>query len=199
MNIQWNIEFLISISATVSCLIGSYFLVKINWKKYGLLFILSATVGGILCYIFISIGFYSYPFRIFSSISKMPFDTILTAFPFLVLFSVRFSPKSWAYKIPFYWGIVHIGMLGETLCLLNTKLIEYNFKWDFWDSYTWWWIYLLFFELIGGLIIPDYLRKPLDSEAFRYGRWLFYIFHFIVIVTVFLGGYYLGLIRGGSL
>ncbi|MGF7057984.1 CBO0543 family protein [Brassicibacter mesophilus] len=199
MNMQWNIETFISVSAIIACLIGSYSIIKIDWKKYGLLFIVSAIMGGIICYVFITIGFYSYPFRNFPTISRMPFDTILTSFPFLVLFSIRFSPKSWAYKIPFYMGIVHIGMLGETLCLLNTELIQYNFKWDFWDSYTWWWIYLLLFEQIGRLIIPDHLREPIDSEAFNYGKWLFYILHFIFILTIFLGGYYLGLVKGKSL
>lgn len=195
MNLQLNIETLISIIAIIISCVGSYLILKINWKKYGLLFLSSGFIGIILCYIFIKIGFYSYPFRLFPSISSMPFEIIFTSFPFLVLVGVRYSPNSWAYKIPFYWGIVHLGMLTETLLLLNTNLIQYDWKWDFWDSYTWWWIFLLIFDWIGGLIIPDNLRNPIDSKSFHYGKWAFIILHFIFITTIFLAGYYLGTVR----
>lgn len=195
MNFQLNIETFISITAIIISLVGSYSILRIDWKKYGLLFLTSGFVGIFLCYIFVKSGFYSFPFRFFPSLSSMPFETILTAFPFLVLFGVRHSPNSWAYKIAFYMKIVHIGMLGETILLLNTDLIQYNWKWDFWDSYIWWWIFFLLFEWIGGLIIPKHLRKPIGSQSFRYGKWGFIVFHFIFIITIFLYGYYLGNVR----
>ncbi|WP_019415309.1 hypothetical protein [Paenisporosarcina sp. TG20] len=97
------------------------------------------------------------------------------------------------WKIPFYWVLVHIGMLGETLELQYTNLIEYNLYWDFWDSYTLWWIYLLVFEFIGGLINPDRLRKPLDEYHLKYGKLGWFIVHFVLIITMFLGGVYLGM------
>ena len=121
----------------------------------------------------------------------MPFEAILTVFPFYVILGVRYSPTGWAYKIPFYWVIVHFGLLTETLAHNYTHLIHYDFAWDFWDSYTWWWIFLLLFEYIGGLIVPGRHRKPIPTEAFRYGKWAWWILHFTVIVTIFLGGYYL--------
>ncbi len=192
MKTPWSIELLILIAAITISIIGSILIIRINWKKYGLLYILSAVTGNLLCYIFIKFGFYSFPIRLFPTVFSMPFEAILTAFPFLVILSVRFSPKEWSYKIPFYWVIVHLGMLGETLILLKTGLITYNFKWDFWDSYTWWWIYFLLFEWIGGLIIPQNSRNPISSESFRYGKWAWILLHFILIITIFLGGIYLG-------
>lgn len=192
MNLQWNIETYLTTGTVALSLIASYFLIRIDWKRYGLLFLSSGIVGNILCYIFIQIGFYSFPYRLFPQISTMPFETILTIFPFLVLLGVRYSPRSWAYKIPFYWVIVHLGMLAETLAHRQTALIHYDFEWDFWDSYTWWWIFLLGFDWIGGLIVPDHLRKPLNVETFRYGKAGWAILHFILIITIFLGGYYLG-------
>lgn len=191
MNIQSSIEFYIYVTFVLSSLIGSYFIIRINWKRYGLLFLLSGIVGNIICYIFVKVGFYSFPYRLFN-ISVMPFDAILTIFPFYVLLGVRYSPKLWAFKIPFYWAIVHLGMLEETLAKINTRLITYNFEWDFWDSYTWWWIYFLIFDWIGGLIVTEQYRKPINGESFRYGKWAWIIFHFILITTMFLGGYYLG-------
>ena len=185
-------ETIILIAATAIGLIGSLLIIRLDWKRYGLLFLLTAITGNLLCYIFVTIGFYSFPFRLFPHISIMPFEAILTIFPFYVLLGVRYSPSAWAYKIPFYWAFVHLGMLGETIFLNTTRLIKYDFKWDFWDSYTWWWIFLLVFEWIGGMLVPNQVRKPISSQAFRYGKWAWLLFHFIVIITIFLGGYYLG-------
>lgn len=48
VNIQWNIEFYIYITALLISLIGSHFIIRINWKRYGLLFLLSGLVCSIL-------------------------------------------------------------------------------------------------------------------------------------------------------
>ncbi len=124
----------------------------------------------------------------------MPFDVVLTMFPFIVLVGVNYAPKPFLWKIPFYWVLVHIGMLFETLALQYTNLIEYNVKWDFWDSYTWWWLFLIGFEWISTFIIPDSLRNPIDYNSIRYNRIGWFIIHFILIVTIFLGGVYLGFV-----
>ncbi len=193
MNLQSSIDLYLTITAITLSLIGSYFILRIDWKRYGIVYLLSGIVGNILCYIFVKLDFYSFPFRLFPQISKMPFETILTTFPFFVILGVYYSPHSWAYKIPFYWVIVHLGMVSETLAHNLTNLISYNFAWDFWDSYTWWWIFLLLFDYIGGLIVPPHLRKPISQETFKFGNGGFFIVHFVLIVTVFLGGYYVGL------
>jgi hypothetical protein len=89
--------------------------------------------------------------------------------------------------------MVHIAMLLEVLVLYHpVKVIDYKGNWDVWDSYTWWWIYLLLFEWIGGKIVPPDSRTPIQSKSFRYGRWAWIIFHFIVIVTIFFAGFYAG-------
>jgi len=192
LSLQYNLETIVTIAAVVLTTLGSFLIIRLDWKRYGLLFILSSIVGNILCYFFTKIGFYSFPFRIFPQLSIMPFETIMTVFPFFVLMGVRYSLASWAYKIPFYWALVHLGMTAETLAQLHTKLINYDFAWDFWDSYTWWWIYLLAFESVGGKIIPPHLRRPLSAESFKYGNWAWIVFHAIIIGTIFLGGLYLG-------
>ncbi|MBO8170800.1 MAG: hypothetical protein H0Z33_02795 [Bacillaceae bacterium] len=194
---DWTLERSITITAVAASLVGSYFILRLDWKRYGLLFVLSGIVGNILCYLFVIFGFYSYPYRMFPQFVNMPIMAVLTVFPFYVLLGVRYSPREWAWKIPFYWVFVHVGMLLETIAQHFTGLIRYEFAWDVWDSYTWWWIYLLAFEWIGGLIIPDRVRKPLKVESFRYGRGLWATLHFILIITIFLAGFYLGwLIRG---
>lgn len=188
----WVFDKAIIVAATVLSLIISVLIIRKNWGQYGLLFLLSAAVGNILCLLFVNFGFYTYPVRLFPDLSPMPFTAVTTAFPMLVLLGVRFSPRRWPWKIPFYWTIVHLGVFAETYALEKTLLIRYNFKWDLWDSYTWWWIYLLLFEWVGGRIVSPEHRSPIEAKAFQYGRWAWATFHFIVIVTIFLGGYYLG-------
>lgn len=192
INFEWSIEFFVSIFTVMVHTLGVILMIRLDWKSYGLLFLLSAIVGNILCLLFISMHFYSFPYVLFPQIAQMPVIIMLVAFPLYVLIGVRYSPVKWKWKIPFYWTIVHIGVLVETLALKYTDLIEYGFQWDFWDSYTWWWIYLLVFEWIGGLIIPDNSRKPLGEEHLKYGTLSWFIIHFVLILTIFLGGVYLG-------
>ncbi|NQX69459.1 hypothetical protein HQN90_25335 [Paenibacillus alba] len=183
---------LIELIFTTLTLIGSLLIMRHNWKRYSVLFLMSAVVSVILCYVFVETGLYSFPIRLFPSLSPMPITTIIAVFSFFVLLGVRFSPAMWAWKIPFYWVMVHVGMLGETLALHKTELIHYVKFWDVWDSYTWWWIYLLVFEWVGGMVIPVESRKSIHHEWLQYGRLGWFLLHFILILTIFLGGFYLG-------
>jgi hypothetical protein len=65
--------------------------------------------------------------------------------------------------------------------------------WDFWDSYTSWWAFLLSFEWVGGLIVPTNLRYPISKVKFHYGKPVWLIFHVIVVLTIFWAGVKLGL------
>ncbi|SES64910.1 hypothetical protein SAMN05216389_101245 [Oceanobacillus limi] len=192
---NWNGELYISLAVIFFSIIGSFFILRLDWKKYGLLYVLSAFVGNVLCYIFVTIGFYTFPNRFFPNITSMPILTVSTAFPFLVLFGVHYSPELWKWKIPFYWTLVHIGVFAETFVLSRTDLIQYTFKWDLFDSYSWWWIYLLLFEWVGNLIIPNNIRRPIPVETFYFGRLGWGFVHFVLIVTIFLAGYYLGVLN----
>lgn len=178
-------------TALILGICGTIFVLRFDWKRYGILFLLSGAVAIGLCYIFVKLQFYSFPEIPLHNLS-LPYFEMMVTFPAGVLFGVRYSPQKWVWKIPFYWGIVHIGVLLELLIKEGTPIFRFGMAWDVWDSYTWWWIYFLLFEWIGGKIVPDHLRKPIDGEQFRYGRWGWIVFHAIVISTIFLAGYYLG-------
>jgi hypothetical protein len=171
--------------------LGSLYIIRKNWIRYGFVFLASVVSAVSLCYLFTSIGFYSFPNNVLHGDLLIPFGLVSTVFPFIVLIGIRYSPDKWIWKIPFYWGIVHLGVLGEVI-LKHTTIFRFEPEWDLWDSYTLWWVYLLLFELLGGKVVPDYLRKPIDSELFRYGNWAWVIFHIIVIGTIFLAGVYVG-------
>lgn len=173
-------------------LIGSYFILRRDFKRYAILYIISSAVGIFLCLIFVRLGFYSFPNKLFMN-APIPMVAMFTNLPFIVLVGVMFSPVKWGWKIPFYWGLVHIIMFFETLVLYKPfQIIKYDRYWDFWDSYTLWWIFLLIFDWIGGKIVPTRSRSPLQSKSFRYGRWAWILLHFILISTIFLGGVYTG-------
>lgn len=166
-------------------------IVRMDWKRYGLLYLLSATTAVALCFFFTYVGFYSFPVNVLHGSLTIPYALVMTAFPSAVLFGVRYSPERWPWKIPFYWAIVHIGVLGEVL-LLSTPIFDFSPEWDLWDSYALWWLYYLLFELLGGKLIPPNMRKPLPTDALRYGRWAWIVLHVILVATIFLAGVYFG-------
>jgi len=192
MNIDWNIEtYLTLFSLAVSAVI-LFLIIRTDWKRYGALFLLSAIVGNLLCFLFVKLGLYSFPYRLFPGFFKMPFTVVLTMFPAAVLIGVRYSPRAWPHKIPFYLILVHLGVIGEAWAENQTQLIEYGPSWQLWTSYNWWWIFLLGFEWVGGMIVPAESRKPLDPDKYRYGTVGWFIQHFLFVGTIFVAGLYAG-------
>lgn len=185
-------EMYISIVSVVFSLIGSFFILRLDWRRYGLLYLIAGVLGNVLCYIFVEVGFYSFPY-IFMPVIKTPVTAVLTAFSFYVLVGVRYSPVSWTYKIAFYGVIVNLGALMEAIFKNTTRLIQYGYEWDFWDSYTSWWAFFILMEWIGGKIIPPHLRAPIKIEAFRFDNWFWFVIHIVGMFTIFLAGLYLGL------
>ena len=188
MTVGWNIETVLSIGALVASVAGAIFILRFQCKQYGLLFLLSGAVGLALCYLFLHLRLYSYPYELIPGISKAPFTLVLTVFPFYVLAGVRYSPRSWGWKIPFYWVLVHFGVLAEAIIERYTQIIQYGEHWGLWDSYVWWWIFLLVFEWIGGMLVKPEHRKPLDPIHLRHGGVGWFITHFLLITTIFLAG-----------
>lgn len=186
-----DLKSMIMLSIIVFAGIGCLHFIRLDWKRYGFLFILSLLSANMVCYILTFVGFYTFPKNVLHGELLVPYGLVSTIFPFIVLFGVRYSPEKWVWKIPFYWAIVHLGVLGEVI-LKNTTIFKFEPEWDLWDSYTLWWIYYLLFELLGKKIIPNQLRKPIHSGFFRYGRWAWIVFHIIVITTIFLAGVYVG-------
>ncbi|OGO76624.1 MAG: hypothetical protein A2Y23_05510 [Clostridiales bacterium GWB2_37_7] len=192
MNIEWNIETFILLGGAGISFIASMFVMKISWKQYGILYITAAIIGEILDIVFVKLDLFYYPYKLFHNMPISPYTLVMTIFPFYVIFGVRYSPMPWKYKFPFYMTIIHLGMTGEVLAQYFTKVIEYGEHWDTWDSYIWWWLFILGFELVGGLIVSKEYRTPISEDVFKYGNLGWYITQFIFTATVFLGGVLLG-------
>ncbi|CVK17471.1 CBO0543 family protein [Sporomusa sphaeroides] len=187
-----SMEMYISVISLIVSLTGTFFILRLDWRRYGLLYTIAGMLGIILCFIFEKVGFYSFPY-IFMPFSRIPVIAVLTAFSFYVILGVRYSPVNWVHKIAFYGVIVNLGVLLETVLKNTTRLIHYDFEWDFWDSYTSWWGFFILMEWIGGKLIPQHLRAPIPAEAFRSEQWFWFVIHFVAIFTIFLAGLYLGL------
>ncbi len=183
INIGHNIETAVLLGAFIINVAGIVWVARHNWKRYGLLILMSAFLGSMICYIFVLLRYYTFPYLLIPGLLPFPFESILTAFSFYVLLGVRYSPAQWIYKIVFYGIIVNPGVFAEFLMERYTEIIKYQPSWDLWDSYTAWWIYLLLFEWIGGKVIPAGSRAPIPAEAFAYGRWAWFLFHGIVLLT----------------
>ncbi|WP_371376901.1 CBO0543 family protein [Sporomusa aerivorans] len=185
-------EMYISILSLAGALAGSYYTMRVDWKRYGLLYLIAGLIGNALCYLFVAVDFYSFPY-IFLPVMKIPLVAILTAFSFYVVFGVRYSPVSWVHKIMFYGVLINTGVFIETVLQNTTRLIHYDFEWDLWDSYTTWWAFFILMEWLGGKIIPQHLRAPLSTESFRFDNWFWFVIHLVAVFTIFLAGLYLGL------
>jgi hypothetical protein len=191
MVVYMNLNELIILSIIILASLGSLYFIRLGWKHYGLLFLISVLSSNLICYLLTRVGFYSFPNNVLHKGFLIPYGLVSTVFPFITMFGVRYSPKQWIWKIPFYWAVVHLGVLGEVI-LKNSAIFKFEPEWDLWDSYTLWWLNYLLYELLGSKIIPENLRKPISAESFRYGNWVWIVFHIIVITTIFLAGVYVG-------
>lgn len=171
---------------------ASYLIIRTDWKRYGLLYGIVGVSGSLICYLFVSVGFYVFPVK-FLFPSPFPVLHMLFTVPLFVILGVRYSPYRWAWKIPFYWGLVHFVMFFEAVLSIDQVNIIKYLKWDHWDSYSLWWLFFFLFEYIGGKIVPPESRKPIRSELFRYGQWGFFILHAILISTFFAAGFLMGI------
>ena len=193
MLIDYSLEMYISIAAIIITWAGCFCIIKQDWKHWGPLFLAAAFLGTVLCYIFVKLHFYSFPYILFIDYVIFPVLVIGHGVPLLVLLGIKYSPTKWSHKILFYWVIIIPAMTGETAAHNWTRLIKYELFWDFWDSLTAWWFFLLLFEWIGGMYIPRHLRRPIPTEAFNFGGWGWLIAHFLMIMGLILAGVYLGM------
>ncbi len=191
--LDWNTETFILIGALVINIAGIIFVARHNWRRYSFVALLSGLLGPAVCYILVLLGYYTFPHLLFPRLLPFPFESILTAFSCYILLGIRYSPTKWLYKVPFYGIIINPGVFAEFLLERHTQIIKYQPSWDLWDSYTAWWIYLLLFEWIGGKVVPPESRAPIPREAFAYGRWAWFLFHFIVLLTTFGAGVLAGM------
>lgn len=197
MKYPWY-EYAIVIAPIIIGLGGGWWIVRTNWKRYGLLYGLIGITGTALCLFFVLCRFYMFPHNPLHGNMLIPLAAMVTFIPFTVCLAVKYSPSSWKWKVPFYWALVHIATLSELILEEYTKIFKYVMGWDLWSSYTWWWIFYLGFEALGGKLIPAADRRPIQGELFRYGNWGWILFHVTVVTTIFTFGMYTGKLIWGK-
>jgi hypothetical protein len=79
------VDYTIMILPIVIGLVGGYLLIKKDWKRYGLVYLLNGMAGNVLCYTFVFAGFYSFPKFTLNGYSVAPYLIMLTFIPFTSL------------------------------------------------------------------------------------------------------------------
>lgn len=192
MLIDYSLEMYITITAIIVSWAGCFYIVRQDWRHWGPLFLAAAFLGTILCYIFVRLHFYSFPYILLIDYVIFPVLVIGHGVPLLVLLGTKYSPVKWSHKILFYWSMIIPVMAGEAAAHNCTRLIKYELFWDFWDSLTAWWLFLLLFEWISEMHLPKRLRRPIAAEAYSSGGWGWLIAHFLMTIGLILAGVYLG-------
>ena len=120
MDVIKNTEAVITIVVNGLGSIGVLFFFHIDWKKFGLLYLISGLGGLFLCTFFMLFKFYDFPSHMRIGLS-MPHFTLLIFFSLVAMLGVRYSPRRWSWKLPFYMTIVHLGMIAETWAQTSTQ------------------------------------------------------------------------------
>ncbi|MDQ0229570.1 hypothetical protein J2S19_000821 [Metabacillus malikii] len=164
---------LILIIAIVFGFSGSIYIITKNYLRFGIIFIIHTLLASCLCMFFYWAGFYRFIF-------PLPFilPAVILNFGFLVLATIYFRPKKFTF--PFYFIVINWTFSIEII-LKKIGFIIYINEWDYWDSYSLYWIYLRFFSYIGDYIISNRYRRPIRSDRKPY--WI--IFLISIIITFF--------------
>ena len=171
MDINWYILIAAILLGVAGCTI-------VLWKKfryYKTTLLIHTVLSVLLCLFFYYNGFYRY---------ALPVEYILPAvvinFGLFIVFLIRFEPKGDTF--PFYFVFITWTFSLEIL-LEYLGFIRFRNGWDFWDSYSLYWIYARIFSHIGKRMVPSEGRTPIDisKRGFRVLYSMTIILFFIVL------------------
>jgi hypothetical protein len=149
---------------------GSLFLMKYSPLRYGIMFILSSITAILLCLLFYRMGFYRY---------ALPMREVLPAaalsFSFFALLLIRYRPEKNTF--PFFFISITAVFSIEVLLKDAAGFIRFRNGWDYWDSYSLYWLYLRLMGFAGEFFIPEAYRAPVRSDT--KGYWILFIFMLI--------------------
>lgn len=145
---------------------GSLYLIRYSILRYGIMFILSSISAGLLCALFFRMGFYRY---------ALPMKEVLPAaavsFSFLALLLIRYRPEKNTF--PFFFISITLVFSVEVLLKDSVGFIIFRNGWDYWDSYSLYWIFLRLMGFVGEFFIPGAYRAPIRQDT--RGYWILFI------------------------
>jgi hypothetical protein len=171
---QSEFHYVILFSAIIFNGLGCLYLLIKNFLGYRLVLLISLVLSSILCLFFYWLGFYRF---------VLPVGQVLPAvaisFSLLVLITIRYRPKN--HTFPFFFMTVTIIFSIEVLLKEYMGFIKFRNGWDFWDSYSLYWIYVRLFNYIGDQLVLRKYRMPIYTKTKIYWG----IFILTVVYAVF--------------
>ncbi|SES64492.1 hypothetical protein SAMN05216389_101225 [Oceanobacillus limi] len=161
------IHYIILFSAITINGMGCMYILRKNVKRYGMIFFLSILAAIILCLLFYWMGFYRYVLPI-----QHVLPAVAISFSFLVLLVIRYRPRNNTF--PFFFILTTSIFSIEVLLKDYVGFIHFRNGWDYWDSYSLYWVYARLFNHIGVYLVPFEFRNPVDHNKKMYW-WLFYL------------------------
>ncbi|MBM7691599.1 hypothetical protein JOC77_001006 [Peribacillus deserti] len=174
---QLDIHYIILTAAIMINGLGCIYILKKDWVRYGLVLIISLMFSSSLCYLFYVLHYYRFVLPLFQ---VMP--AVAISFSFLVLFLIRFRPKK--HTFPFFYSVLIFIFSIEVLLKDYWGFIRFSNGWDYWDSFSLYWVYSRVFDHIGEFFVSAKYRTPIRAETriywfsffafILYGCFLFY-------------------------
>ncbi len=173
MDINWYILCAAILLGAAGCTL----VLRKKFRYYRTILLVHVALSVLLCLFFYSNGFYRY---------ALPVGYILPAvvinFGLFIVFLIRFEPKEVTF--PFYFVFVTWTFSLEIL-LEYLGFIRFRKSWDYWDSYSLYWIYARIFSHIGKRLVPSEGRTPADISKLGF-RILFFITIILFLIVLFL-------------
>jgi hypothetical protein len=170
------INWLIVISVSLGGCFGCFLILKNHPLRYGLIFIFHFIFSISICLCFYWFGFYRYVFPLYYVLPAVVFS-----FGLLVLFTIHFKTKKFTF--PFFFMTINLVFCFE-IFLQYIGFIKFRNGWDFWDSYSLYWIYVRLFNFIGDYLIPIKYRNPIKTNVKAY--WIFFVLTVVLTIVILL-------------
>jgi len=138
--------------------LGCFFILKKNVFRYGIVLIISLIITSCLCLLFYWMDFYRFVLPL-----PLVLPVVAISFSFLALFIIKYRPK--VRTFPFFFTILTLVFSVEVFLKDFTGFIRFKNGWDYWDSYSLYWVFTRFFNHVGVYLVPFNYRNPIKSDT----------------------------------
>ena len=176
---QLALNYVILCIAFIGNGLGCFFIIKKHVFRYGIVLIISLIITSCLCLLFYWMDFYRFVLPL-----PLVLPVVAISFSFLALFMIRFRPKRRTF--PFFFNTLTLVFSIEVFLKDFAGFIRFKNGWDYWDSYSLYWVFTRFFNYVGVYLVPFKYRNPIESDSKVYWR-LF----LLIVIYACLGVYIL--------
>lgn len=171
-------NYFILCTAVIVNSLGCLYILKKNVYRYGLIFIISLVITACLCILFYWLDFYRFVLPI-----PVVLPVVAISFSFLALLTIRFRPMKKTF--PFFFITLTMIFSIEVFLKDFCGFIQFKNGWDYWDSYSLYWVFARLFDHIGEYFVPFKYRAPIKSDTRIY--WVtFFLMVLLVCIGLFL-------------